>query len=100
MNTLEHRARMSEVDPLPKEGASGFIQWKGTSVCMDLTCRCGQGVHLCDKSFTYFWECLKCGEVYALSSYIRMVPLTEDHKAYVKANCELALVSVPEEDLS
>lgn len=28
------------------EGPTGFIQWKGTDVCMDVYCKCGYHSHI------------------------------------------------------
>lgn len=56
------------------EGAHGWIQWKGTNVCIDLHCKCGEHFHL-DREFAYFTQCPKCSQYYALGSYVRLVPL-------------------------
>ena len=36
-----------------------FIQWKGTDVCMDFRCPCGEGGHF-DGVFAYTVECPAC----------------------------------------
>ena len=33
-----------------------FIQWKGTNVCMDCFCVCGEDMHI-DSSFAYAVMC-------------------------------------------
>lgn len=49
-----------------------FIQWKGTDVCLDFTCLCGEGGHF-DGDFAYALKC-RCGRVFATPS---VVPLVE-----------------------
>lgn len=55
----------------------GWIQWKGTDVCLDLTCECGQLTHL-DSDFAYFVKCGLCGRVYALNGHIEIIQLKEE----------------------
>ncbi len=56
------------------EGARGWIQWKGTDVCMDLTCACGNSPHA-DVEFLYYWKCSECGTLWALSPHVRLVAM-------------------------
>ena len=48
-----------------------FIQWKGTDVCMDCYCVCGDQFHI-DADFAYAVKCSKCGRLYEMSSMIEM----------------------------
>lgn len=60
--------------------AHGWAQWKGTDLCMDLRCGCGELAHL-DADFAYSVECGACRRVYLLDPHIRLVeiqPLPED----------------------
>ena len=34
----------------------GWIQWKGTNVCMDIHCKCGMLTHI-DADFAYHVKC-------------------------------------------
>ena len=61
----------------------GFIQWKGTDVCVDLYCVCGHHGHV-DTDFFYNYKCVKCGQRYAVGAYIKLVPLTDDEAEYVE----------------
>jgi len=61
----------------PKEGAHGWIQWKGTDVCMDFHCVCGEHTHL-DCDFTYLIQCGACKRVYWPNAHIQMTELTGD----------------------
>jgi len=44
-----------------------FIQWKGTDVCMDWVCDCGELNHE-DRDFCYEVQCPKCLKVFAVGS--------------------------------
>ena len=57
--------------------AKGFIQWKGTDVCIDIHCTYGESSHF-DGDFMYFIECPSCGKVCEASSYIDLVPVTRE----------------------
>ena len=54
----------------------GWIQWKGTDVCMDMHCSCGQLGHI-DAEFAYFYECV-CGKRYAIGSVVKLIELTAE----------------------
>ena len=69
-------------DPTPS-GPHGWIQWKGTDVCIDLHCSCGYHGHI-DGDFLYFYECPKCHAKYALASHIKLIPLTPEMLAAYK----------------
>lgn len=49
----------------------GWIQWKGTNVCMDVHCECGEHTHF-DGDFCYYIKCGKCGAVYECDGHIRL----------------------------
>lgn len=52
-----------------------WIQWKGTDVCMDIRCPCGELSHI-DADFTYYVECPGCHQRYMTNGHIELVPLT------------------------
>jgi hypothetical protein len=56
------------------EAPKGWIQWKGTDVCIDLTCKCGEGFHF-DGDFMYHIKCPYCGQVYECGAWIKLFPL-------------------------
>jgi hypothetical protein len=56
---------------------SAFIQWKGTNVCMDFYCLCGEQFHI-DADFTYAVSCPHCDRVYEMSSMIEARELIGD----------------------
>ena len=67
-------------DPKP-EGTSGWIQWKGTEVCMDIHCTCGHHSHV-DVSFFYMFRCPQCKQAFAVGQNIRLIPLTPRQVAF------------------
>lgn len=58
-----------------KESPHGWIQWKGTSVCMDIHCSCGQLSHI-DCEFVYYVRCPQCKKAYMINGHVELVPLT------------------------
>lgn len=66
----------------PQEGPRGWIQWKGTDVCMDVTCECGHQGHF-DGDFFYFFECPACHKKYAVGQTVKLIPLTTDEAAFI-----------------
>lgn len=55
-----------EAEALPADGKDGrpgsFIQWKGTALCADFHCPCGESTHICTKTatFAYSVHCNTC----------------------------------------
>lgn len=54
-----------------------FIQWKGTEVCCDLYCICGNQFHL-DTEFMYAIEYPHCHRKFEVSAMIEMRELSEE----------------------
>lgn len=74
-------------DPRP-DGAFGFIQWKGTDVCMDVHCACGNHQHV-DNEFVYAVKCDGCGQKYAVGFHVKLIPLTDEQVAEWEADREM-----------
>jgi hypothetical protein len=55
-----------------KNQPHGWIQWKGTNVCMDIHCKCGDLTHV-DESFAYNVKCGTCGTVYMCNGHIELI---------------------------
>lgn len=51
----------------------GFVQWKGTNVCVDLHCSCGAHLHA-DADFLYAVRCPHCGQAWELEPFVRLLP--------------------------
>lgn len=67
----EREVRFEPADP------HGWIQWKGTDVCVDIHCACGEVSHF-DGPFMYFVCCPACGEVYEANGNIELIPRGKD----------------------
>ena len=66
--------------PKGSSRGSAWIQWKGSSVCADITCICGADGHV-DAQFAYFVRCPDCDRVYALDPNINLVEIPSDEFA-------------------
>lgn len=67
----------------PKGDAHGWVQWKGTDVCMDVHCSCGHHGHV-DCMFFYHYECPECHAKYAVGQNVKLIPLTDEQAKSVK----------------
>jgi hypothetical protein len=54
----------------------GWVQWKGTDVCMDVYCKCGHHSHI-DAYFAYHVKCPKCGTVYMCNGHIELIEVEQ-----------------------
>lgn len=85
----EHAMRIEETyQGLPH----GWIQWKGTGVCMDIYCICGHHSHI-DAEFAYHVKCPKCKRVYSCNGHIELILLEKE-----PANCVIMDQSEIEND--
>jgi hypothetical protein len=76
MSNDKRWSRMEATRP-PDGEAHGWIQWKGTNVCMDVHCICGAHGHV-DEDFTYHYKCLACGRFFDVAGYVRLVEVPAD----------------------
>lgn len=53
-----------------------FVQWKGTTLCADVHCLCGESGHV-DAGFAYFLRCRGCSRVYETASHVGLAELSE-----------------------
>lgn len=67
---------MSIINP-HKGKPHGYIQWKGTDVCIDIHCSCGESSHY-DGDFMYQIECPHCNKVWECNGYILLEEPSED----------------------
>ena len=56
-----------------------FIQWKGTNVCADYYCVCGEQFHI-DTDFAYAVKCPYCQRIYEVSAMIELRELKDGEK--------------------
>lgn len=64
------------------DGPNGWIQWKGTDVCMDVHCVCGAHGHV-DTGFAYYLLCTGCGRAYMTNGHVELLELTTDERAHL-----------------
>ena len=57
----------------------GWIQWKGTDVCMDVNCKCGLRFHI-DSEFAYQVKCPECKTLYTCNGHIQLIETEEELK--------------------
>jgi len=55
----------------------GWIQWKGTDVCMDIHCECGYLSHV-DGIFAYHVKCPECGRIYHCNGHIELIEIEKE----------------------
>ena len=87
---------MAERDPRPADleltprpdGPHGWIQWKGTNVCMDVHCVCGAHAHV-DTDFCYFLRCDHCSRVYRVECNLPLHELSPEAAAYLERSASL-----------
>lgn len=74
-----------EIEDKHRLESHGWIQWKGTDVCMDLHCNCGKMSHI-DAEFAYVVQCPYCDRLYHCNGHIQLIELRErpDHDCIVK----------------
>lgn len=86
MNTFEEIIEPLYTDN-KQETANGFIQYKGTDLCMDLNCICGEQSHV-DGDFVSLLQCPHCDRIYLMPIFIKPILLT-------KGQVEIAEKSLP-----
>lgn len=74
MKTATNKDEAFDIESKPK-GPHGWIQWKGTQVCMDVHCQCGAHFHV-DGWFAYQVKCPACNIVYSCNGHIELIKLT------------------------
>ncbi len=62
---------MAEVNQ-PGRRCESFVQYKGTSICIDVYCDCGVQLHF-DGDFAYALRCWSCKTVWSLPSQLILV---------------------------
>ena len=62
----------------------GWIQWKGTGVCMDTYCICGHQSHI-DAEFAYFYKCSECKRVYEINGHVEFIEVKNPEEQDIHA---------------
>jgi hypothetical protein len=82
----------------PQDNPHGWIQWKGTDVCMDVHCECGAHGHI-DDEFAYFYRCAQCGATYAVGQVVKLIKLEGEDLDYVENGDRSGMIKTdPEAD--
>lgn len=55
----------------------GWVQHKGSNLCIDLHCACGAHLHY-DGDFLYHWICPHCNRHYVSGSHLAMWEMTPE----------------------
>ncbi len=74
MKTAKDHNAAWKIQEMYKGKPHGWIQWKGTDVCMDIHCECGCLSHI-DADFLYHVKCPECGNVYSCNGHIELIKL-------------------------
>lgn len=82
MKTAKTSEEAWKIQDMKAEEPHGWIQWKGTDVCMDVYCECGRHFHI-DADFAYHVKCPKCGAVYMCNGHIELIKLEQEPKSCV-----------------
>ena len=77
MKTALNQEAAWEVQDKREGQPHGWVQWKGTDVCMDIYCECGCHSHI-DAEFAYSVKCPSCGAVYSCNGHIEFVKIAEE----------------------
>lgn len=55
----------------------GWVQWKGTNVCIDIHCVCGESSHF-DGSFMYVIQCPSCNRKYFTNGHVQLIEIEDE----------------------
>lgn len=73
----KNKSEAWDIQDIKSNEPHGWIQWKGTDVCMDMYCKCGCHSHI-DADFSYHVKCPECGTVYFCNGHIEFIELKEE----------------------
>lgn len=79
MRNDNSKKRWDRQEATKPDGPHGWIQWKGTDVCMDVHCQCGFQGHI-DASFAYHYRCVACNQLFDIAGWVRLVPVPKDEE--------------------
>jgi hypothetical protein len=65
----KEESHLAVESPLFDGKPHGWIQWKGTDVCIDLYCECGEHCHY-DGDFLYFFICPQCDRLWEVGTHV------------------------------
>ena len=80
--------------PKFRDKPHAWIQWKGTQVCADINCSCGEQSHF-DGEFMYFIRCPHCGKVWEVGTHVTLHDLALASPERLKHAIERAETAQP-----
>ena len=83
MKHVKNSGEAWKVQDMHEGEPHGWIQWKGTDVCMDVYCQCGHHSHI-DADFVYYVKCPSCGAVYMCNGHIELIKIDEEPERCVE----------------
>ena len=60
----------------PEDKTKASFQHKGTDICMDVQCECGELGHV-DGYFVYIYQCPQCMNKYIINHSIKLMPVAD-----------------------
>lgn len=85
INVHEHTVSIALPGDDARRLSAAFVQWKGTRVCMDVSCPlCGHDGHI-DADFAYFLQCGECGTMIEVGTYVPIFAIAEWHPLHATA---------------
>ena len=94
MNDRDFYAWQETWDKVPEGTPHGWIQWKGTDVCLDFHCACGSHLHF-DTYFLYAVRCLDCQRMYTVGAHVQV---REIPKRFVDAGLVVCIKEASKDD--
>ena len=77
MKTARNQEQAWEIEDKRDGEPHGWLQWKGTDMCMDLHCECGTQSHV-DGEFGYTVRCPACNTIYSCNGHIELIKLEQE----------------------
>lgn len=88
MKIAKNRDEAWKLQQIFKGEPHGWIQWKGTDVCMDVWCECGESFHI-DDTFAYYVQCPYCKTVYFCNGHIELIKLEEIPETHIAQDTDI-----------
>lgn len=70
----KNRTEAFDIEEKFKGEPHGRIQFKGTSLCMDVHCKCGSLTHV-DGEYISMVECGQCGAKYSINGHVQFIEI-------------------------
>jgi hypothetical protein len=75
---MDHKPSHLDIEQPKFDGVPHiWVQWKGTNVCCDIHCECGEMSHY-DGDFFYFFKCPACQRYWEVGTHVAIYPTTKE----------------------